>query len=211
MEDRIVGTIAKTVVNKIADQTWLDGAADPTQHGVRAALDKAPGVAYVLHGDWLGHPLHAAMVAVPVGSWSAGFVMDMLAFTPGSRKLRRGADVATAIGLVGALGSAVAGIADWSTTRGDAKRAGFVHGTTNVVIAGLYGASLFARSRRKRALGVALSSVGYGLLLFSGWLGGELAYHFGVGVRPGAFKQAKPPVGHEGAGDTSTAPSGVAL
>jgi uncharacterized membrane protein len=186
-----VETVAKRVVTTIGEQRWIDEGADPVRGAVAGVLHKAPTVAYVLHGEWLGHPLHAAMISVPVGSWTAGLVMDMLSFTPGSRKLQRGADMATAIGLAGALGAAVAGIADFSTTRGEAKRAAFVHGTTNFAIAGLYGASLFARAARKRTLGVALSSMGYGLLLFSAWLGGELSYQFGVGVRPDASQRAK--------------------
>lgn len=202
-------TVAEKVVEKITKQSWIDEGADPVRRAVAALLNKAPTVAYVLHGEWLGHPLHAAMVTIPVGSWSAGFVMDMLSFTPGSRKLRRGADVATAIGLAGAMGAAVAGIADWSTTRGEAKRAGFVHGATNMAIAGFYGASLFARVGKQRTLGIALSSVGYGLLIFSSWLGGELSYRFGVGVRPEAFKHASAAGGQKTRGEAGRVPYGA--
>lgn len=173
----------------IAEQEWIDRAADPIQRTLTPLLRSAPRVAAALHGEWLGHPLHAALTDVPVGAWVAGFVMDMAEVLGGTRKLRRGADAAHAIGLAGAMGAAVAGIADWSETREEAKRIGFVHGATNVVIAGLYGASLYARRRRRRGLGIALSSAGYGLLLFSSWLGGELSYRLGVGVRDEAFER----------------------
>lgn len=180
-----------TIERIIEEQTVLDRVADPIERGVAAVLDRAPGVASVLHGDWLGHPLHAAMVDIPVGSWSAAMVMDLIEVATGSKKLRGGADMATTIGLVGALGAAVAGLADWSTTRGADKRVGFVHGVTNMVIAGLYGGSLLARKGKKRGLGVALSAAGYGLLLFSAWLGGELTYRRGVGVRSEALRRPR--------------------
>lgn len=170
----------------IAKQDWIDRAADPIQGAIEPVLDRAPRLASVLHGDWLGHPLHAAMTDIPVGVWFAGFVMDM-AEVGGTRKFRRSADVLHAVGLASAMGAAVAGLADWSRTRDEAKRMGFIHAATNVVISGLYGASLYARARRRRRLGIGLSSAGYGLLLFSAWLGGELAYQLGVGVRHKAF------------------------
>jgi uncharacterized membrane protein len=179
----MVGT---RIEQAIEEQDWIDRAVDPIQGLIEPVLDRAPRLASVLHGDWLGHPLHAALTDLPVGVWFAGFVLDM-AEVAGTRRLRRGADALHAIGLAGSMGAAVAGLADWSRTRGEARRVGFVHAVTNVVIAGLYGASLAARARRRRRLGITLSSAGYGLLLFSSWLGGELAYGLGIGVRREAF------------------------
>lgn len=167
----------------IAEQTWIDRAADPIQRVVEPLVHRAPVVASVLHGEWLGHPLHAALTDVPVGAWTTGFVFDLADVIGGSRRLRRAADTAMVVGLVSAMGAAVAGMADWSTTRGEAKRVGFIHAATNSVVALLYGGSIFARKSGNRKVGVALSSVGFGLMLFSAWLGGELSYRHGVGMR----------------------------
>jgi nitrite reductase/ring-hydroxylating ferredoxin subunit len=93
------------------------------------------------------------------------------------------------VGLAGALSAAVFGLADWSYTGGRARRVGAVHGLTNVLIAGLYAASLAARQRGHRGAGIALSSAGFSLLLFSSWLGGELVYRYGVGVNREAFQE----------------------
>jgi uncharacterized membrane protein len=68
---------------------------------------------------------------------------------------------------------------------------GFVHAGMNSVVALLYGVSIFARRSRKRNLGIALSSLGFGLTLFSAWLGGELSYRHGVGLRDEAFRQGR--------------------
>ena len=98
------------------------------------------------------------------------------------RRFHRGADATVAIGLGGALVATFAGLADWSTTFGPAKRVGFVHGAMNLAIAGLYGASLASRAVGLRPLGIALSTTGFGLAGASGWLGGELIYRYGVGI-----------------------------
>ncbi|WP_437620578.1 DUF2231 domain-containing protein [Sorangium sp. So ce1151] len=173
--------IGSAVLEEIEQQDWIDRIADPLQRGIRSVLRRAPTVAKVLHGKFLGHPLHPVLVTIPIGAWSCALVLD-LAGIGGGRKVHRGADATAAIGLAGAVAAAAAGLADWSTTLGSAKRIGFVHGAMNMAIAGLYGASLASRAVGLRSLGIALSTTGFGLAGASGWLGGELIYRYGVGV-----------------------------
>lgn len=172
----------KSIVGSIADQSEIDRFADPLQRGVSRVLRGAPAVASVLHGKWLGHPLHAALTDVPTGAWTSGFVLDLASEIGGARKLRAGADALQVIGLVGAIGAAMAGLADWSRTRQSARRVGFVHAVLNSTVAALAAASIVARGSGRRATGVALSSAGLGIMIASSWLGGELSYRFGVGV-----------------------------
>ncbi|KYF83979.1 hypothetical protein BE11_06960 [Sorangium cellulosum] len=172
--------IGTAVLGGIEEQDWIDRIANPLQRGIQSVLGRAPAVAKVLHGKFLGHPLHPVLVTVPIGAWSCAVVLDFAGI--GRRKLHRGADATAAIGLAGAVAAAVAGLADWSTTLGPAKRIGFVHGAMNMAIAGLYGASLASRAVGLRPLGIALSTAGFGLAGASGWLGGELIYRYGVGV-----------------------------
>lgn len=173
--------IGSAVVRGIEEQDWIDRMADPLQRGIRAVLERAPALARVLHGKFLGHPLHPALVTIPIGAWSCTLALDFAGIGRG-RRLRRGADASAAVGLAGALAATFAGLADWSTTIGAARRIGFVHGAANLVIAGLYGASLASRAVGLRGLGIALSSTGFGLAGASAWLGGELIYRYGVGV-----------------------------
>lgn len=173
--------IRTAVLSGIEEQDWIDRMADPLQRGIRSVLRRAPTVAKVLHGKFLGHPLHPVLVTIPIGAWSCALVLDIAGIGRG-RRLHRGADATAAIGLGGALVAAFAGLADWSTTLGSAKRIGFVHGAMNMAIAGLYGASLASRAIGLRPLGIALSTAGFGLAGASGWLGGELIYRYGVGV-----------------------------
>jgi uncharacterized membrane protein len=188
-----------SVIHGIERQTWIDGVADPVQTVVREALYRAPGLAKVLHGRFLGHPLHAALVAIPVGAFSIGIALDVTGLATGARRLEKTADLLTGIGLGGAVVAATAGLADWSLTEGPTKRVGFVHMTMNLGILGVYGLSVLERTRHNRGAALALAATGYGALAFSAWLGGELAYRFGVGVsvRPEAPKPPTPDVAPE--------------
>ena len=163
------------LIRWIAGQTWIDGVADPVQGAVRGAVEKAPIVAFILHGGPLGHPLHPALVPLPIGAFTTGLVFDGLSLT-GKRAYRTGADKAHLIGVIGAGLALLPGLADWSETKGAAKRVGFVHAALNVLGVALSGSSLAARARDHRAVGMGLSVVGFGILGLSGWLGGELAY-----------------------------------
>jgi uncharacterized membrane protein len=173
-----------SLIGTIENTTAIDRVAERVQPPVRAALDANPAVADFLQGAWLGHPLHAALTDVPVGAWTAGLVLDALELRGGQEG--RG-DAVHAIGLVAALGAAATGLADLSRIDDDkARRVGTLHGMLNTVVAGLFGASLLARARDHRGAGIALSSVGYGILLFSAWLGGELTYRQDGAAQDGA-------------------------
>ncbi len=70
---------------------------------------------------------------VPLGGWTAAVVFDRLAGKRGRDPWDAAARGAIAIGLVGALGSAVAALADWHRlSQRETRRIGFVHGTLNV-------------------------------------------------------------------------------
>jgi uncharacterized membrane protein len=202
-------TVKDQVIRSIEEQAWIDRAADPIQAAVRGVLDRAPALADVLHGRFLGHPLHPALIAVPVGAWTIAAGLDLAEVTTGTRRFRRSADLLTGVGLGGAVVAAAAGIADWSLTRGATKRVGFVHAAVNDLVMGLYGLSLYERSRRRRGAGIALAAAGFVGLGFSAWLGGELSFRFGAGVRlrPEAASDAGAPAdapGGEHVGEART-------
>ena len=178
-----------TLAHTFAEQAWADRIAQPLQQPVYTLLERLPALRTFLNGTWMGHPVHAAVTDVPVGAWAAGAVFDLLDSLGVRRDLRQASDAVQTVGLAAALGAAVFGLADWSYTGDKARRIGLIHGLTNVGIAGLYGLSLLARRRGQRAVGTTLSGVGFGLLLFSGWLGGELSYRYGVGVNRRAFEE----------------------
>lgn len=177
------------LVQAIESQTQLDSIIDPLKQPLEQFLSQRAGLRSLLNGTWLGHAVHPVLTDLPIGAWTASCVLDLLDAFGVNRNLRQASDTITGVGLVAALGAAVFGIADWSYTMDKPKRVGFVHGATNVVVTSLYAGSLVARAKGNRAVGVALSAVGYDLLLFSGWLGGELSYRFGLGVDHTAFQE----------------------
>jgi nitrite reductase/ring-hydroxylating ferredoxin subunit/uncharacterized membrane protein len=179
----------RRLVQAIENQTQLDAVIDPVKQPLEQFLAQRAGLRSWLNGTWLGHAVHPALVALPIGAWTASCVLDLLDAFGVNRNLRQASDTITGVGLVAALGAAIFGIADWSYTIDKPKRVGFVHGATNIAITSLYAGSLLARSKGNRAVGVALSAVGYDLLQFSGWLGGELTYRFGLGVDHTAFQE----------------------
>lgn len=199
-------TVENRVIGAIEEQAWIDRVADPVQAAVRGVLDRAPALEGALHGRFLGHPLHAALVPLPVGAFTIGLGLDLAEVTTGTRRFRRAADLLTAVGIGSALVAAVAGLADWSRTTGATKRVGFVHGALNQGIVGIYALSLLARGKGARGAGIALAVTGHSALIFSAWLGGELAYRFGVGV--GVRPEAPPPPVYYGEKHNGAATSG---
>jgi nitrite reductase/ring-hydroxylating ferredoxin subunit/uncharacterized membrane protein len=166
-------------------QEWLapvqKKGEELVQNAFKSGGETGQNVKDFLHGVWLGHPLHAAITDVPVGSWTVAAVLDTLEAS-NKKQYAAGADAAVAIGLVGAMASAAAGLADWSEIHGKAQRVGAMHGLLNVGAAALYGASCLARKSGRRGLGRGFSFTGFGLVLMSAFLGGALSYNQKIGV-----------------------------
>lgn len=162
-----------TIISAIDKQTWIDGIADPLQAAVRSSLPR--DLKNALHGTWLGHPLHPVLTDIPVGAWTAALVLDAL-------QLEEAADAAVGIGLLGAIGSAITGITDWSETYDRPKRVGFMHAALNIAATGLYAASMIARMNKKRQAGVSLSMIGYAISGAAAYLGGHLVFGEQIGV-----------------------------
>ena len=169
-----------------------NGAAEtPIDEKVQKALDKAlyfggrPGAQQIrdfLNGTWLGEPLHVALTDVPIGAWTAAIFFDGMDTVRSSRGMAFAADTSIAIGLLGAVGAAVTGLADWSDVDPPARKLGFLHGLLNVGATALFTTSLLLRRKRMRQGGRVLAALGYGLITYSAHLGGKMVYENRVGV-----------------------------
>jgi len=184
------------LINAISRQPGLEELADVLQKAVRGAFPGEAGrqVKNALHGTWMGHPLHPAITDVPLGAWTAALVFDALESLSGRRELRAGADAAVALGLLGAVGSAVTGLTDWSESDDRGKRIGAVHGLLNVAAAAMYATSYAMRKRKgSRQSAVALSMLGYAVGMASAYLGGHLVFGEQLGVDHTATADNKKP------------------
>jgi nitrite reductase/ring-hydroxylating ferredoxin subunit/uncharacterized membrane protein len=182
--------MAQAFLEEVIDQQqWLEPTGEALQEAIGKVARKegAPRtIKNVLHGVWLGHPLHPALTDIPVGAWSASLILDVLSLR-GNRALRKGADATLSIGLIGALASGLAGLADWQETYGRERRIGLLHGLLNGTGVALYALSLVQRRRKHRGTGMLFSMLGYSATVLSSYLGGELVYRQGVGVNHAAW------------------------
>jgi len=152
----------------VEDQRYLDAVAGPLRRAVRAVpLGPARGM---IRGTWLGHPLHPALVQIPIGCWSSAAVLDLV---PGEGRAAAGL---VALGLAGAVPAVVAGLVDWAEQDQRQLRVGVVHAAANTIGVTCYTASLVARLRGRPLAGRAWGFAGLTVATVGGILGGHLAY-----------------------------------
>jgi nitrite reductase/ring-hydroxylating ferredoxin subunit/uncharacterized membrane protein len=131
----------------------------------------------VLHGRWLGHPVHPLLVQVPIGTWLSASVCDLL---PGTG--RRAARVLVGVGLAAAAPAAVSGWTDWAELHREQQRVGLVHAVANTAAVSLLAGSLVARGRGREGVGKALTLAGLSAVGAGGALGGHMAYRQASGA-----------------------------
>jgi uncharacterized membrane protein len=138
-----------------------------------------------------GHPFHPILVTVPIGAWVSSLVFDIASHVvdrPGF--LTQGSEWLIAIGVLGALAAALVGFLDLFAipTGTRAFSTGLIHMSLNLCIVGSYVGNFFWRhgtyTHGHSVAGgpLALSAVTLAVLGVSGFLGGKLAYRYGVRV-----------------------------
>jgi len=172
--------------SRVACRSRARGGRMSTERAERMARAKRPRSP--LAGSY-GHPVHPILVTAPIGAWVASLVFDLMAaFGDEPEVFARGAYWLVVIGIVGALLAALAGLLDLTVIpRGTrAFRTALTHVAINSAVVVLFLVSLVLRSAvgtdRSSTAAVGLSIVALALLGVSGWLGGRLAYTFGVRV-----------------------------
>jgi nitrite reductase/ring-hydroxylating ferredoxin subunit/uncharacterized membrane protein len=178
--------MANTALARIAAQPRLDEIAKPLSEAVIAAYRNAGSVGNALknavHGVWLHHPLHPVLTDIPIGAWTTTVALDAKAAASGDASYQRAADFALALGLAGAVGSAVTGLTDWSETDGRAKRIGLLHGLLNVTATALMVTAYVLRKGEQRRTGEMCTLAGIGVAMGAAYLGGDLVYGERIGV-----------------------------
>ena len=159
----------------------LDRIAEPARRATTRVLPRGP-VKDMLHGVWLGHPVHPLLTDLPIGFWTSAFVLDLV----GGRRARGAADALVALGVASALPTAATGLADWSELNTPERRSGAVHAAANLTATGLYALSLVARRRQRRAAGIVLGIAGASAATLGGFLGGHLTFRRAAGVNHAA-------------------------
>ncbi|WP_167471911.1 DUF2231 domain-containing protein [Nocardia arthritidis] len=147
-------------------------------------------VSVLLAGPY-GHPFHPIFVTVPIGAWVASFVFDLASqWVDDPAFLAKGALWLIAIGVLGALAAATVGFLDLLAipTGTTAFRTGLLHMSLNLAVVVAFAIDFLWRRAGGGPHGavpigpIILSAISLVALSISGYLGGKLAYRFGVRV-----------------------------
>src|ERR1700704_6542819 len=167
-----------------AQAVWADPLGDLFQRPFRTIYGPFPALRDLLHGTWLGHPVHPMITDVPIGAFIVAFVLDLAGQSTG-------ATWAIGIGFVSMLAAALAGYADYIDLEGAGKRIGSLHSTSMLLAALLYLVSLGGRRGWWPLFeGGAMFTADLGLLLVivGGYLGGDLVFNLGSQVDRHAWR-----------------------
>jgi nitrite reductase/ring-hydroxylating ferredoxin subunit/uncharacterized membrane protein len=178
-------------------QPFLERFSDSLQHVIQVVIGsnrKPPRrLKSLLNGTWFGHPLHPAITDVPIGAWMITAVFDVIwLISPTSFAwAARGAEVAVAVGILGALGAVVTGLTDWSDSYGAERRVGLNHAIFNTSALILYIISFVLRLTQVSGdsiIAAIIGFIGLGTVIYSAYLGGDMVFLKGTGVNHTAWE-----------------------
>ncbi len=191
---RAVGSPRNTAGHAVTKNAkWLDAVGDAFGAAV-GGFYKLPGTGIIkslLHGTWpLGHPLHAAITDVTIGAYTATVALDVLYLFTRDTTLLRAADFVLIVALASSLISVLSGLTDWKDTYAEERRTGMLHGLIMLVATVLFVSSNLTRINGgldQRTLAIALSSMGWIVMLVGAFFGGEMPYAYGTQVNRQAW------------------------
>lgn len=132
-----------------------------------------------------GHPIHPILVSFPIGFFVGALISDIVYAFTRSEPWPALSVALIGFGVIGALLAAIFGFVDYLTApmSDEAKRTATTHLVLNLIVVALFVIAFFVRYDRPPSMaGYALTVIGVIVLGISGYLGGHLSYHHGVGV-----------------------------
>ena len=96
-----------------------------------------------------GHPFHPILVTIPIGTWTASIIFDIIGLlSDDPEPYALAAQILIAIGVIGAVVAAVFGLIDMSQLAAGtpARRTALTHMTANLVAVVLFAASWAVRA-----------------------------------------------------------------
>jgi uncharacterized membrane protein len=171
--------------------TSTRGTAVKVPDDISSLVDHSKHPASPAAGPY-GHPFHPILVTIPIGAWMCSLVFDVASKLRdgGESRLVFGSYWLIGIGLVGAALAAVFGLMDLSRlSRGTtALKLGLAHMALNLTTVALFAVNLMWRhdtyyeDAEVRTGQLVMTIAALALLSLSGWIGGMLAYRYGVRV-----------------------------
>lgn len=168
-----------------AQDRWAVPLGEFNHRWLTAVFRPVRPIKDLLNGTSLGHPVHAAITDVPIGTLVIALILDVLGYVAA-------ADLAVVITVVFMLLSAVTGAADFVDTDGTARARATVHSTLMVAALALLVISLPFRATASidRLAPAILSFLALGLVAAGAFVGGDLVYALGNMVSRHAFRGA---------------------
>jgi uncharacterized membrane protein len=141
----------------------------------------------VTSANLMGHPLHPMLIVLPIGLFIATFLFDVVFWATRDETFARGALWLLGAGLLGAALAAVTGLIDFLGDRRIRDLSdSWQHAIGNVIAVLVSLFSFYHRYRYGAAavvpIGLILSLIVVGIILFTGWKGGEMVYRHRVAV-----------------------------
>ena len=167
-------SLTRRALDRAERMEALARPADAVQRLADRVFPDTRAITMRLSGSRLGHPVHPALVAAPIGAWMSAGVFDLM---PGKEDAARRLVLG---GLVAAVPTAATGAVEFRKLRGEQRRIGLLHLLANVTASTCYLTSYLQRRRGGTGRGAAL--LGLAAVSLGGLLGGHLTYALGAGV-----------------------------
>jgi uncharacterized membrane protein len=137
-----------------------------------------------------GHPIYPMLVPLPIGFLIGAFLADLAHAVSSDPFFALAALWLTGSGVVSALLATIFGFTDFATRRAIRSiREAWLHFFGNLLVVVLAAISWGLRAGDPVAasvpVGLVFSAAWSGILLVTGWLGGDLSYRYGVGMQVG--------------------------
>jgi len=137
-----------------------------------------------------GHPLHPALVSLPIGLLTFSLAADLVRWLGGGSIWRDLAFYTLGAGILSAVIAAVPGFIDFMTiTDARVRDIAVAHMATMLVVLGVFAFSFWLRwIGTTGALPVGVSALGVALLGIGAWVGGEMVFVHGQGMAADPWK-----------------------
>jgi nitrite reductase/ring-hydroxylating ferredoxin subunit/uncharacterized membrane protein len=177
----LIGRLLLRIID--AQAVWSRPLGDFNHRWLGALLRPLGPIKDLLHGTWLGHPVHSAITDIPIGALLVAVLLDLM-------DQRAAADVALVITILAMLVAALSGAADYVDTDGTARARATVHSTLMVIGLVVLLVSLLLRSGdpADRTFPVVLAILGFLIVTGGAYVGGDVVYQLGNMVSRHAWR-----------------------
>lgn len=163
------------ILRSVEDADALDRPAAASGRVAGRVIARS-GLAKLLRGSWLGHPVHPLLVTIPIGTWVTSAVFDVVFKDATAARRLLG------VGLAATPPTVLAGWADYALLDRRQQRVGLVHAISNATGVTLFALAYRAYGRERLRAARVYTLLGLTALGVGGALGGHLSYAQGAGM-----------------------------